>query len=45
MYGLLRARLPSPLPEAIMALWYVGLLVLILLCSQIPDLPFRYLGF
>ena len=45
MYRFLKGRLPGLLPEAIMALWYVGLLVLILLCSQIPDLPFRYLGF
>lgn len=44
MYRLLKQRLPSPWPEAIMALWYSFLFFIALLCSTIPDGPFHYLG-
>lgn len=44
MFRFLRDRLPSPVPEIVMAVWYVVLLLLVLLCAEFPQQPFRYLG-
>ena len=44
MYRFLKNRLPGPLPQIIMVVWYSVLLLLILVCGEIPELPFRYLG-
>jgi hypothetical protein len=44
MYRLLRNWLPGPLPQIVMVIWYAVLFLLIVVCSELPDLPFRYLG-
>ncbi len=44
MYRFLSNRMPEPLAQIIMVVWYTVLLVLILVCGEIPELPFRYLG-
>lgn len=44
MYRLMKNHLPGPLAELIMAVWYIILLVLILICVTLPIRPFLYLG-
>lgn len=45
MYPLLKRRLSSPWPEAIMVLWYSFLFFAALLCGTVPEEPFHYIGF
>ena len=44
MYRLMKNHLPGPLAELIMAVWYIILLALILICVTLPIRPFLYLG-
>ena len=44
IYAFLRRRLPAPLADLIMVLWYTLLLWAILLKGALPTTPFHYLG-
>lgn len=44
MYAWLRHRLPVPLAEILVTLWYLLLLGLIAACAALPTAEFRYLN-
>ena len=43
MYGFLKRRLPTPLADVLMAVWYVLLILAVLYCAFEPQAEFQYL--